>query len=186
MDLTSVDVLVLQSTSMKEDIAVQGFSAALTLQLRKLVEEVDRVGIYYRIDEQPEEVLDLLAWQYKVDWYDMDSPIEIKREAVKNALEIHKIKGTPDAVQRIIDIYFGDGTVEEWFDYGGAPGNFRISTMNPSATNEKAALLIKAVNAVKRKTAHLEAVLLIVTDDMPIYFSGVLQVFDHLTIEQVV
>jgi hypothetical protein len=126
MYLKTVDVLSLQTKFMKQDTAVRGFSAALTPQIRKLAEETGWVAIYSRIDELPEEVLDILAWQFGALWYDVDSPIEVKREAIKQAIEIHKIKGTPAAVQRVIEIYFSDGDVEEWFQYGGV--NLHIKT----------------------------------------------------------
>ena len=186
MDLKNADVLKLQTRFMQRDTNVQGFSAALTGQVRKLANEVGRVAIYSRIDELPEEVLDILAWQFSVDWYDTDADLPTKRKAIKEAIEIHKIKGTPAAVQRVIEIYFGDGDVEEWFQYGGQPGFFRVRTSNSEATNEKAALFAKAVNAVKRLSAHLEAVILVTSDDLGLYFGGVLHMTEKMTVKQVV
>jgi len=186
MLIRDVDVLALQTKFMQQDVAVQGFSAALTPQFRRLAEEAGKVAIYSRIDDLPEDVLDVLAWQFSVDWYDPDADVATKRKAIKEALEIHKIKGTPAAVQRVVEIYFGDGDVEEWFQYGGQPGFFRVRTSNPEATNEKAALFAKAVNAVKRLSAYLEAVILVTSDDLSLYFGGVLHMTEKMTVKQVV
>lgn len=186
MDLKNADVLKLQTHFMQRDINVQGFSAALTGQVQKLADEIGRVAIYNRIDDLPEDVLDVLAWQFSVDWYDPDADLPTKRNAIKEAIEIHRIKGTPAAVQRVIEIYFGDGEVEEWFQYGGQPGYFRVKTSNQEATNEKAALFAKAVNAVKRLSAHLEAVILITSDDLNLYIGGVLHMVEKMTVKQVI
>jgi len=186
MRIRDVDVLALQTKFMQQDVDVQGFSAALTPQFRKLAEEARKVAIYSRINDLPEEVLDVLAWQFSVDWYDPDADLPTKRNAIKEAIEIHRIKGTPAAVQRVVEIYFGDGEVEEWFQYGGQPGYFRVKTSNQEATNEKAALFAKAVNAVKRLSAHLEAVILITSDDLNLYIGGVLHMVEKMTVKQVI
>lgn len=186
MDLKQADVLALQTKSMQEDLTVQGFSAALTPQVRAIAEDIMRIMIYARIDELPEELLDILAWQYSALWYDVDSPIDVKREAIREVFMIHKTKGTPAAVQRVVELFFGDGRVEEWFEYEGEPGYFRITTNNPEATTEKAALLAKAVSAVKRFSAHLESVVIIGSEEINLNFAGVLHMSDKLTMEQVV
>lgn len=186
MDTKSIDLLSLQTRQMKLDEVVKGMTAALNPQFIEVAEQVINELIYTRIDELPDGVLDILAWQFNVDWYEPDSAIEAKRAAINDALIIKKTLGTPAAVQRVIEIYFGNGRVEEWFDYGGIPGYFRVVTNNPSATGDQAALLIRAVNKVKNLRSRLESVTIESTENMNFYEGFVLQMTDNLTIKQVV
>jgi phage tail P2-like protein len=183
MDLLNLDLLKLQTKFMRQDKTVVGYSAAVGDQLKKIAEETDKALIYSRIDGLPGEVCDILAWQFGADWYDATADIEVKREAIKDVLYLAKIRGTPAAVQRVVEIYFGDGRVEEWFEYGGDPGYFRVLTSNPEATNEKAQQFTKAVESVKRKSQWLEAVILEETiEARDMYFGGMLHIGEFITI----
>jgi phage tail P2-like protein len=182
----SIDLLSLQTRSMQNDITVQGMATALSPQFIQVAEQIINELIFTRIDDLPESALDILAWQFNVDWYVIDSDIVTKRQAINDALLIKKIQGTPAAVQRVIEIYFGDGQVEEWFDYGGSPFYFRVVTNNPRATGDQAALLIKAVNSVKNLRSRLESVIIQSVDNMDLYFGFALQMTDNLTLKQVV
>lgn len=186
MKTNDVDLLKLQTKTMQKDQDVQGFTSALNEQIQKLASEVINLLTYSRIDQLPEDVLDILAWQFSVDWYDTESDIDTKRKAINEALIVNQIRGTPAAVQRVVEIYFGDGHVEEWFDYGGLPYNFRVVTNNPSATNEKAELLTKAVDSVKNLRSRLETVIIQQVENMDLYMGFALHTGDNLTLEQVV
>jgi phage tail P2-like protein len=186
MHVSELDLLKLQTKNMQKNIDVQGFSSALSEQFQQIAKEVINVLTYTRIDELSEDVLDILAWQFNVDWYDAESDLTTKRQAINDALIVSQMMGTPAAVQRVVEIYFGDGNVEEWFEYGGEPYHFRVVTNNPSATQEQAALLAKAVNSVKNLRSRLESVIIQQTENMDMYVGFVLHTGDKLTMEQVV
>lgn len=186
MDLNSLDLLQLQTKMMKKDVAVIGYSAALGDQFKKIATDVDKVMIYSQIDKMPSEVLDILAWQFGADWYDANADIEIKRQAIRDVLYLARIRGTAAAVQRVVEIYFGDGQVEEWFEYGGDPGYFRVITTNTSVTSEQAQRFAKAINSVKRLSAWLETVIIQSTESMNLHTGFVLQITDKLTLKQVI
>lgn len=186
MDTKSIDLLSLQTRSMQSDIVVKGMAAALTPQLVQVADQIIHELVYTRIDELPESVLDILAWQFNVTWYETEGAIEEKREAIKDALLIKKTQGTPAAVRRVVEIFFGDGQVEEWFDYGGEPGFFRIVTNNPRATGDQAALLINTVNAVKNLRSRLESVIIQSVETLDHYQGHVLHMTDNILLKQVV
>ncbi|MEB3103093.1 phage tail protein I [Ferviditalea candida] len=186
MDISNVDLLKLQTKVMQNDSDVQGFAAALNAQFQQLAGEIINVLTYSRIDQLSEEVLDILAWQFAVDWYDATSDLATKRQAINDALKIYRIRGTPAAVQRVVEIYFGDGVVEEWWEYGAVPYHFRVTTNNSAATNEKAALLSKAVQAVKRLSAVFDGVVITDVETTPMYFAGIAHTGEFLTVKQVV
>lgn len=185
-DITDVDLLELQTGFMKKDPTTYALCAALTPQLRQVANEVRQCLIYSRIDELQEGILDELAWQRKIDWYDATADIEIKRQLIKTAPIIKRCLGTPYAVEEVIKIYFGDGELQEWFDYGGTRGMFKVLTNNSAVTGERAQQFIKVLDAVKRKSSHLEEIIIALSGEMSLYYAGVVHTGDFLEIRQVV
>lgn len=186
MDISDADLLKLQTRIMQNNQDVQGFSVALNSQVQQLAGEIAKALIYSNVDTLHEAVLDILAWQFKVDWYDSTSDLATKRQAINDALLIMRMRGTPAAVQRVVETYLGDGQVEEWFDYAGDPYHFRVVTNNPEATTTQAALLAVAVNGVKNLRSVMDSVIIQSTENMSLYYGFVMHTGDFLTLEQVV
>jgi phage tail P2-like protein len=88
--------------------------------------EIELLRIYPRIDELPEELLDILAYDFKVDWWDANYSLEEKRQTLKDSWGVHRKLGTKAAVERAISAIYKDTKVSEWFDYGGAPNHFKL------------------------------------------------------------
>lgn len=113
--------------------------------------------IYARIDELEENLLDVLAYDFHVDWYSYDYPVEAKRAVIKDSVRVHKRLGTLYAVKTALGSVYPESEVEEWFDYGGEPFSFRVvlDVTNSKAPAEYFAIK-KAVDSYKRLTAHLD------------------------------
>ncbi|EGW39154.1 phage tail protein I [Desulfosporosinus sp. OT] len=186
MDLSNVDLLSLQSPYMQKDPTTIALCKALNPQLQQLAAETKLCLIYPRIGELDEPILDELAWQFHVDWYDATADITVKRQLIKTAIIVHMYRGTPYAVEQVIQMYFGDGYVEEWFDYGGQPGMFKVVTSNPTVTAELANQFIKVLNSAKRKSAHLEEILIALDGEFDMYLAGVVHTGDYIQLGQVV
>jgi phage tail P2-like protein len=186
LDLNNVNLLALQSRNMKEDTTTKGLCAALTPQLNLISNQTDSILIYSKIEELSSEVLDILAWQFRVEWYVSTADIDTKRRLIKNAFKVHKAKGTIYAVEQVIEDMFGDGYVTEWFEYGGQPYHFKVITTNPSVTAELANQFSMAVNAVKRCSTVLEQIIISLSGGLDLCFAGVVHTGDNLTIRQVV
>lgn len=185
MDLKSVDLLRLQSPFMQKDPTTIAMCQALNPQFLQLAEETNLCLIYSRVDELGDAILDELAWQLRVDWYDATAELEIKRQLIKSAIKVHQLRGTPAAVEEIIQAYFGDGYVEEWFDYDGQPGMFKVVTTNPSITTELAAQFIKVLNSVKNIRSHLEEIVIALSAETQLYLAGVVHTGDFMEVRQV-
>lgn len=121
--------------------------------------EIREVLIYPAIDNMPEEVLDILAQDLKVDWYDYNYSLESKRELIKTSVYVHKFLGTKAAVERMLGSVFPGSIIEEWFDYGGDPHHFRV-VIAMEAAKETANIerIIRAVNMAKRLSSWLDGV----------------------------
>ena len=73
---------------------VQILDAVFRERRKKELEAAERLKIYTDIDRADEAVLDILAVQFRVDWYDTSYPIETKRRIIKTALEVRRYCGT--------------------------------------------------------------------------------------------
>jgi phage tail P2-like protein len=185
MKLTGLDLLKLQTGLMREDLTTQAMSNAIGNQLRVIAAAVDKCLILSRVDKLSEEVLDQLAVELHVDWYDAGASLQVKREIIRNSGKVHQYLGTPYAVEQVVQDYFGDGEVEEWFEYDGDPFYFRVVTVNTAITGEQAEQFARAVEKVKNARSRLESVIVAMTAESGIYFGMVIHTGDQYTIRQV-
>lgn len=144
---------------------VQILDAVFRERRKKELEAAERLKIYTDIDRADEAVLDILAVQFRVDWYDTSYPIETKRRIIKTALEVRRYCGTEWAVQKALSSIYPNVKISEWYDYGGRPGYWR---MNVDITDDGVIYytpeeIEKRLGYARRCTAHLEH---IVTDDI--------------------
>lgn len=148
----------------REQPWVKALSMAVAELHRKTMAYIDGSQIYTAIDTVDEAVLDVLAVNWKIDWYDTDYDIEQKRRIVKTALNIRRTMGTVAAVKAQADAIYPGSTLEEWFEYGGDPGKFRlrVNIMTVEEQEKFAAMTLAEVErrlaAAKRFSAHLEEV----------------------------
>lgn len=63
-------------------------------------------------------LVDILAWQFHVDFYDSTRDLEFRKNLVQQSIVWHMTKGTVQLVQDVLDTYWpGGASVVEWFDY---------------------------------------------------------------------
>lgn len=122
---------------------------------KKVYDNRKSAAIYSRIDSLPESLLDILARDLKVDWYDFNATLATKRRTIRDSWYIHKRLGTADAVKRAISDVWPDSSLEEWFEYSGDPYHFRVildasENVNPIQLDEvmKKVRLFKPARAV--------------------------------------
>lgn len=108
------------------DENMYALATAIAKVLAERKDEIDRLRIYSRIDKQPEQLLDILAKDFKIDWFGYNYPIHVKRAQFRDSFKVRRKLGTPGAMEAALgDIYPGS-LVEEWFEYGGDPYFFRV------------------------------------------------------------
>lgn len=112
--------------SIKNDKEVQIICDAIQPKFDTAYGDIMNVLLLPRLDELSEALLDELAWQYHVDFYRDNYPLETKRTLIRSAIERHRIKGTPAVVQEVVKTCYQYAVIEEWFEYGGDPYYFRI------------------------------------------------------------
>ncbi len=135
----------------------QALSFALCRAVDKFINYCRYISVFSTIDTEPDHVLDILATELDTQYYDEDLSNHIKRQLIRNTLNWYMKVGTPAAVEELVKTVFGEGKVEEWFQYGGAPYTFKILTNanpSPAAVEE----FEKIISKVKNIRSHLESV----------------------------
>lgn len=112
--------------ALRTDPSVVALAESLADVLVARLPEIDRLLIYPAIDTLDESLLDILAYDYKVDWWDPEYTLEEKRRTLKDSWRVHKLLGTKAAVETAISAIYPNTTVQEWFEYGGEPYHFRL------------------------------------------------------------
>ncbi len=145
---------------LKNDDMFCAFAAVAAKQLRGTVGNVDCATIYARIDALPEGLLDILAYDFKVDWWDYNYTIEQKRQTLKDSFLVHKHLGTKFAVRTAISAIYPNSTVEEWFEWGGEPYTFRllINASNVVADIDRHFRVLELANYYKNLRSHLSSI----------------------------
>ncbi|MFG6383495.1 MAG: phage tail protein [Lachnospiraceae bacterium] len=151
---------------------VKALSYALQQACRLLYQYSQRLYLYFQLDKQPEEIIDLLASELRTQYYNNTLDLETKRSLVKNTLTWYMSAGTPAAVEELVTVVFGEGKVEEWFEYGGNPYHFKIKT-NAMLTPEINAFFSTMIQYVKNTRSHLENIEIYRTIEQPIYSGGI-------------
>lgn len=105
---------------------VRALSEAMGVVHEMTMAFADHSQIYTDIDHVAEDVLDTLAVSWKIDWYDTGYNIEQKRRIIKTAIIVRRTMGTAAAVKSQLETIYQGSIVEEWFEYDGQPGTFRI------------------------------------------------------------
>lgn len=160
MDITNVDTASLLPSSIAEDADIKAMLAALDAFWREIAPAIPTLGVLAAIDQQPDAVLDELAYQFHVDYYDAAWPVPTKRQVIINSIRLHRIAGTRGAVEDVIDSIWPDEAVlSEWWEHGGEPGTFQVALAS-GVTQENINKFIAMIRKVKRATDHLTITIL--------------------------
>lgn len=158
MTLQTLDFVRLLPQFMRGDPAVIGLANGLNQIIPELANSIRRLTTWDRLDELSEAELDELAWELNILWYDKAAPVATKRDLIRNSDLVYCHLGTKWAVENVIRSYFGDGSIEEWFEYGGQPGHFRVVSSNPTLNAEKIGEFMAILEKVKRASSHLDTI----------------------------
>ena len=137
---------------------LQEIAKVIDEALHKLDRNVFRILIYPELEGLPGDIVDFLAVQLHVDFYDYTLPLAKRRSLVKNSIRWHMKKGTKAVIEEVIRAIFNSGIVEEWFEYGGRPYYFRCNLLNPDTplTEDQIQQCLRAINTVKNVRSWLD------------------------------
>lgn len=158
--LTAENLLLALPEMLRQDKQMQALAAGIADVLAARRQEIDQLLLYPRIDELPEDLLDRLAYDFKVDWWDAEYSLAAKRQTLKDNWQVHRRLGTKAAVEQAIAAIYPKTKVLEWFEYGGEPYHFKLLIALDLAwdTQEKRQRVLDRVEYYKNLRSHLDII----------------------------
>ncbi len=144
---------------LKNDVNISILAKIIADELQKNIKYSDLCIIYPRINELNDDILDILAYDLHVDWYDTTYTTEEKRAIIKNSFKVHKYQGTKYAVETALRDIYPNTNIEEWFSYGGEPYHFKVVIKDPVGDVEKQNEVIKKVVNYKNLRSKIDEII---------------------------
>ncbi len=151
-----IDFTRILPDSLKNDETMLALGRGIADVIQRNIILARNAVIYPRIDELDENTLDILAYDFNVEWYDYEGTIDEKRRTIAECMKIHKFKGTKAAILTALKSVYDDVRVQEWFEYGGKPYHFKIFIRHSHSGYAKLARLLQKVKYYKNLRSHLE------------------------------
>lgn len=135
---------------------------ALSKAIKRAFEVPVGIADLWNADNCPAALLPWLAWAYGLEAWKSYWPENVKRARVKAAYDIHRQKGTKQAVVDVVAAFGGSVVVQEWYEKSpaGTPGTFSIlinvneTLVDKSVTADFQNDIIAEVGRVKPAYAH--------------------------------
>lgn len=155
--ITAKNLLRTLPDVLKEDKKLNALASIVANVLSARPDEIDRIRIYPQIENLPEPLLDILAYDFKVDWYGYNYSLDVKRAQIKDSFRVHRTLGTKGSVEKALNNIYPGTEIEEWFDYGGDPFYFRVLL---DVTDQRVGIshdeIIRTINMFKPIRSHLQ------------------------------
>lgn len=158
--ITKENLLLIVPPALTRDKSIMALAGAAASALEERLAEIDRVRVISNIDGLDEPLLDILARDFKVDWWDAEYSLEEKRRTLKGSWRVHKTLGTKAAVETAIRAIYPGTRVLEWWEYGGEPYHFRldINITNDHIDSDKQRRVLERMNFYKSLRSHNDGV----------------------------
>lgn len=141
----------------KDNVDVQAISYAYRMATKNIFQYAKWIMLYGNVEELPDVILDLLALEIRAPYYEEALRTEIKRDIIRKAFSWYVMGGTVYAVEEMARTVFGEGKVVEWYQFGGAPGEFYIET-NEEFSPDTVRRFNEVIDKVKNKRSRLKKV----------------------------
>lgn len=115
--------------NLTRDEKVRHLAQSLDNVIQDVTRWADKLNYKLKLDELPVEIIDHLLWENHITWNEgllLIETHEQKVELVRNAIELHRTKGTPFAIERVFSLLGLNAQLQEWFEYGSDPYHFKV------------------------------------------------------------
>ena len=153
-------------------------------ELYEAAVEVPMLHLMANLAKQSDDVLDHLAWQFHVDFYDAKFERQKKIAVIRNAYQSHKYKGTPYALDLVFDSLGLDGHITEWFEDDANPYTFKanINVFDVGINEDTYKMFERLIRHYKNVRSWLEEIIINLNSRNQIYVGSTLEVGHTLTI----
>jgi phage tail P2-like protein len=182
--LNDISFLEILPSSISGDDGIKAAAQALDGELKSVLGEIGNLDLYGAISELPEAIIKHLAWQWHVDaWDDNLTPAQ-KAAFLDISYRWHRIKGTPAAVEMILNDVLGGGKVEEFWEYGGEEFHFRVFANDPPEDDTAYAVLIAGIDSAKNTRSVLDDIIKPASITSNLYHGGIISAGATVTVYQ--
>lgn len=124
--------------------------------LNRINNKIDKCYFYKNLENTYPEIVDEMFWEWHVDYYSEDLTLGKKIKLIRNSYVNHLRKGTPWAVENMLNDILDGYQLLEWFEYGGEPYHFKIMTDKEFDQIDSIKKINKIVNITKNARSHFE------------------------------
>lgn len=156
--------------SLARDEDKEKLAESIVGSLAELMADTDKEQIYTQISSLDEPLLDILAKDLKVDWYDYEGTLSEKRKTIAECINVHRYKGTKYAVETALKGVYDNVIVSEWYEYNGEPYHFKVTIYDSTNNEEKRARVLEKIQYYKNLRSVLDDVVYQIgkSADMPL------------------
>jgi len=143
------------------DEKVKNLAKALQQPLDQMLNWAFKINYTLNLDEVDEAILDHLLWEKHIGWAEGLS-LAITRQQkinlIQSAIAIHRRKGTPYAIEKVLEALNLPGEVIEWFQYEGEPYHFKVEVTVSELSKDTIFLLRNLIKEYKNTRSWLDFV----------------------------
>lgn len=147
------------------DEKVVNLANSLQKSLDRMLDWADKINYTMNLDKLDDTILEHLLWEKHITWSEglgLATTREQKINLIRNAVELHRIKGTPYAIELVLESLERDAEIVEWFNYGGNPYHFLIKlNLYDSFEMQDKPQLINMINEMKNVRSWLEKIVFV-------------------------
>ncbi len=123
-----IDLLKILPNLLKEDEFSKNISLILNKYLNEISDTYDNLFLMKNLDKFDDRVLDEIAKDKSIVWYDSALSIDQKIKIIRSHRLVYRVLGSEKAVLQLIQDYFGSsGSIQNWHEYGGTHHRFKIT-----------------------------------------------------------
>ena len=147
------------------DEKVVNLAKALDVPLSRSAEWGYKINYTQNLHALDEAILDYLLWEKHIGWFEglsFATTREQKINLIEASIDIHRRKGTPYAIERVLQAINLPGQVMEWFQYGGDPYYFKIQLALDDMLSRDFRMdhLKELINTTKNQRSWLDGIIL--------------------------
>jgi len=156
------------------DEKVKHLANSLQQSLDNMLEWADKINYRMNLEVLSDEIIEHLLWENHItvnEGLELATTREQRINLIKHSIELHRLKGTPAALEMVFRLINVDCRLQEWFEYGGDPYHFKLAIMvqDKSLNEENLKLLTKLVMEYKNVRSWLEAIHIYLASVSPTY-----------------
>lgn len=126
----------------------------------KIISEISKLAIFKNLEEQSDEILSELAWQFAIDNWREDLEREVKIKLIKETYWAHSKKGTKKIIEENLKKLNYPIQLSEWFEFNGQPFTFKVTTTKINTSVHWVDDLLEIINKYKNCRSILESICL--------------------------